>query len=239
MTKASDNPFPSLLITEGTEPSAPAAGKQRLYIDSTSHHLSRTDSSGAEVDIESAAANGLASDTLWGASGDLVVGTADNTAARLALGATGKVPRSNGSTLAYVFPPGHEFDYVERTTNVNVTGNDASPDTLLTGASVTLDGDPVLVEIYSPVVIPQATAGATLRVWLYIDGAQSGKAEAMTPVTTQAERLPFLWRQRITGLSAGAHQFIAKGSTTSGTSVFGAGGGGANFIPAFLRVTKA
>ena len=44
MTKASDNSFPSILITEGTEPSAPAAGKQRLYIDSTTHKLKRTDS---------------------------------------------------------------------------------------------------------------------------------------------------------------------------------------------------
>lgn len=52
MTKASDNAFPSILITEGTEPSAPAAGKQRLYIDSTSHKLKRTDSSGTDVDIE-------------------------------------------------------------------------------------------------------------------------------------------------------------------------------------------
>lgn len=53
MTKASDNAFPSILITEGTEPSAPAAGKQRVYIDSTSHKLSRTDSSGTEVNLES------------------------------------------------------------------------------------------------------------------------------------------------------------------------------------------
>lgn len=48
MTKASDNAFPSLLITEGTEPSAPAAGKQRLYIDSTTHVLMLTNSSGVE-----------------------------------------------------------------------------------------------------------------------------------------------------------------------------------------------
>lgn len=53
MTKASDNAFPSILITEGTEPSAPAAGKQRLYIDSTTHKLKRTNSSGTDVDIES------------------------------------------------------------------------------------------------------------------------------------------------------------------------------------------
>lgn len=53
MTKASDNAYPSILITEGTEPTAPAAGKQRIYIDSTSHKLSRTDSSGTEVNLES------------------------------------------------------------------------------------------------------------------------------------------------------------------------------------------
>lgn len=56
MTKASDNAFPSILITEGTEPSAPAAGKQRLYIDSTTHKLKRTDSSGIDVVIESSGA---------------------------------------------------------------------------------------------------------------------------------------------------------------------------------------
>lgn len=49
---ASDNPFPSLLITEGTEPSAPAAGKQRLYVDSTTHELMLTNSSGTQKTIE-------------------------------------------------------------------------------------------------------------------------------------------------------------------------------------------
>lgn len=49
---ASDNPFPSLLITEGTEPTAPAAGKQRLYIDSTTHLLKATNSSGTDRTVE-------------------------------------------------------------------------------------------------------------------------------------------------------------------------------------------
>lgn len=74
MTKASDNAFPSVLVTEGTEPSAPAAGKQRLYIDSTSHHLSRTDSSGTEVDLETNQAGSIASGTSFPvgpADGDL------------------------------------------------------------------------------------------------------------------------------------------------------------------------
>lgn len=55
MAKGSDNPFPSVLIVEGTEPAAPAAGRQRVYIDSTSHHLKRTDSAGVDVDLEQAA----------------------------------------------------------------------------------------------------------------------------------------------------------------------------------------
>jgi len=58
MTKMSDVAIPSLLITEGTEPSAPAAGKQRLYIDSTSHKLKRTDSSGVDVTVEGGVASG-------------------------------------------------------------------------------------------------------------------------------------------------------------------------------------
>lgn len=53
---ASDNPFPSLLVTEGTAPSSPAAGKQRVYIDSTTHRLTRKTSAGTVVDIETAAA---------------------------------------------------------------------------------------------------------------------------------------------------------------------------------------
>jgi hypothetical protein len=52
---ASDNAFPSILITEGTEPSAPAAGKQRLYIDSTTHLLKATNSSGTDRTLESSA----------------------------------------------------------------------------------------------------------------------------------------------------------------------------------------
>lgn len=92
MAKASDNPFPSVLIAEGTEPAAPAAGRQRLYIDSTSHHLCRTDSSGTEVDVEASVGGGaVATDTLWDAKGDLAAGTGANTAARLAVGANGTV----------------------------------------------------------------------------------------------------------------------------------------------------
>lgn len=49
--KASDNPFPSILIEEGTEPTAPAAGHQRLYIDSTTHVGMIVDSTGTQTPL--------------------------------------------------------------------------------------------------------------------------------------------------------------------------------------------
>jgi hypothetical protein len=97
MTKASDNAFPSILITEGTEPSAPAAGKQRLYIDSSTHKLKRTDSSGTDVTIESAGGD-VATDAIWDAAGDLAVGTGANTAAKLTKGSDSDVLTISAST---------------------------------------------------------------------------------------------------------------------------------------------
>jgi hypothetical protein len=43
---------------EGSAPSSPSAGDQKLYIDSSSHHLSRKNSSGTVVDLETNQAAG-------------------------------------------------------------------------------------------------------------------------------------------------------------------------------------
>lgn len=53
----------------------------------------------------------MATDVLWDAAGDLAVGTGANTGAKLALGASGKVPQSNGSTLVYSAPTGLLLTY--------------------------------------------------------------------------------------------------------------------------------
>ena len=53
MAKASNNQFPSVLVTEqGSAPAGPAAGDQRIFIDSADHHLKRVDSGDTVVDIE-------------------------------------------------------------------------------------------------------------------------------------------------------------------------------------------
>lgn len=56
MAKGSDNPFPSILVVEGSTPASPGAGDQRLFINSSTHHLERVNSSGSVTDIETAAA---------------------------------------------------------------------------------------------------------------------------------------------------------------------------------------
>ena len=81
MVKASDNAFPSLLITEGTEPSAPAAGKQKLYIDSTTHLLKATNSSGTDRTIEGIAAGAITSSGLTQATARLLGRTTASTGA--------------------------------------------------------------------------------------------------------------------------------------------------------------
>jgi hypothetical protein len=75
VTKASDNPFPSILIDESAEPSAPAAGHQRLYIDSTSFRLNATNSSGTQRELEYAAVATF-SPTWTGSGGNPTVGNA-------------------------------------------------------------------------------------------------------------------------------------------------------------------
>lgn len=88
---ASDNAFPSLLITEGTAPSSPAAGKRRLYVLSADHLAYLKDSSGAVVNLIT---NPMTT------AGDTIYGGASGVPTRLAGGTSGYVLTSNGTTSA-------------------------------------------------------------------------------------------------------------------------------------------
>ncbi|MDD5367452.1 MAG: hypothetical protein PHQ40_00340 [Anaerolineaceae bacterium] len=88
MTKASDNKFPKLILTEqGSTPANPDAGDQKLFIRDSDHKLCRVNSSGSVVVAEG--------------SGD-VVGPAGATDGHLAVfdGATGKVIKDGGAVPA-------------------------------------------------------------------------------------------------------------------------------------------
>lgn len=57
MTKASDNDYPSILLTEqGSAPTSPAASHQRLYIRTSDHTLVTVNSSGTVTPVSSGAA---------------------------------------------------------------------------------------------------------------------------------------------------------------------------------------
>lgn len=51
--KGSDNPYPSILVAEGSAPAAPAAGKLRLFIDSSDHLLKTINSAGTVAAVDS------------------------------------------------------------------------------------------------------------------------------------------------------------------------------------------
>jgi hypothetical protein len=55
MAKASDNQFPSVLFGEGAAPASPAAGTQRVYIDTADHKVKRVNSAGVVTVIEAGA----------------------------------------------------------------------------------------------------------------------------------------------------------------------------------------
>jgi hypothetical protein len=77
----SNNEFPKVILVEqGSTPSNPSAGDQKLFIDSADHHLKRVNSSGTVTDVESA--SGLADDSVTNAklanmSADTIKGRAN------------------------------------------------------------------------------------------------------------------------------------------------------------------
>lgn len=241
MTKASDNAFPSVLITEGTEPAAPAAGKQRVYIDSTTHRLKTTDSSGTDVQYSTTT---LATDTLWAAQGDIVVATGNDAAAVLTKGAAGTVPTAGASTLAYAYPPGYQLDYVAVSSgDITVTGTaEGTETTIVTGTSQAYAAEAILIEFFSPrVTLTPDAAGRAVVFDLYDGATILGRIATWIPtfVSGVSASTPIIGKYQLTPTAA-THQYIVKAwdnSTNNSTVGAGGGGTGAN-VAAYLKVTK-
>lgn len=236
MTRASDNPYPSILITEGTEPAAPAAGKQRLYIDSTSHKLKRTDSSGTDVTIE-----GLSDPT--SARGEIIRRGAAVLEA-LQAKTLGKVLVGDGTDVVSGYPPGYEFAYNEFTSPVSVTATtEAGADVIVTSSAVTYDGS-TIVRIEFGCDYAQTPVNVIGRLWLY-EKVGAGAAASIGELAvirgddaTNTQLWPVLIARRMTPSSASII-YSVRGSTASGTTYIDAGAGGAgNAFPGWIRITK-
>jgi hypothetical protein len=104
-----DNPFTSILMVEAADPEAlasdadPSAGQRRLVV-GADHLLYLLDNSGVK---HSVAGSGLTDPMTT--RGDIIIRNASNVAARLALGAVGQVPLSDGTDLAYGFATGSRW----------------------------------------------------------------------------------------------------------------------------------
>ncbi len=100
MTKASDNDFPSVLFTEGTTPSSPAASHQRLFVRSSDHVLCTVNSSGTVVAVGSGLSDPMTT------RGDIIIRNASNVTARLGRGSASTVLTSDGTDVSWQAPAG-------------------------------------------------------------------------------------------------------------------------------------
>jgi hypothetical protein len=164
---------------------------------------------------------------------------------RLALGATGKVLRSDGTDAVWGYPPGHEYDYAQITSGVTVTAtSEATADTVVTANAVTYDGSTAVMLEFFTTFVQSPVNGAFPSLWLY-DGATSiGRWAPFfisnSPSTLTNLYIPMYLKRRITP-SAAAHTYSVRASQSgaaSSTITAGSGGAGAD-QPTFIRQTKA
>src|SRR5262245_5386417 len=72
MTTVSDNKSPKItLVEQGSPPSTPDAGEQKIFIDDADHHLKRVDESDVVVDIEGFDPSALDGTGTFALSGDI------------------------------------------------------------------------------------------------------------------------------------------------------------------------
>ncbi|MES2211395.1 MAG: hypothetical protein V4515_14625, partial [Chloroflexota bacterium] len=228
-----NNLSPYLTIVEATEPSAPSAGQQRLYIDSTTHLLKATNSSGTDRTIEGGLTNPMS------AVGDIIQGTTAGAPAALAAPLAGKVLTGAGVTtpLVWSYPPGKEVDYVEITSGVNLTATtEATANTIISSSAIAYDGSTaVLIEFYAPDGFAPNSSGAQTSFVLYDGSGSIGLAGII--VYTGGNRLfvPGITIARRLTPSNATHTYSIRGYVDTGTGGIecGAGGSGAR-LPAFL-----
>ncbi len=127
---------------------------------------------------------------------------------------------------------GSELDYVERTTNLTVTATtESGADTVIDGNAVSYDGSTrVLVEFFSPFF--SATAALVVTLW-------DGSTDIGRICQTNLQGVPAKGERFLTPSNA-SHTYHIKAWKTSGTSSLNGGSGDVgNYMPMFLRITRA
>ncbi len=179
--------------------------------------------------------------------GDIIIEDASPAPARLPIGSAAQVLNVASGLPAWATPPGFEIGYDQITASVNITGTSAgSPTTIITCASHTFDGAPVLMEFFTPFVITPTNVTATSdAVGILLVESATALAEIAfiregiaSPSTNGY--FPICAKFRFTP-SAGAHSYVIAaytGATTGTPSIGAAAGTSGADTPAFVRFTK-
>ncbi len=228
--RASDNPFPSILIAEATEPTAPAAGHQRLYVDSTTHVLMITNSSGTQTPVSS---SGL-SDPMT-TRGDLIIRNASNVTARLGRGSANQVLTSDGTDIAWATGGGtvpKELGYAQITTSFTTTSSSATDVTSLS-VTVTIGSLPVIVS-FGCSEMRNSVAGSRALADIYDSTAAAEVYSGIIVVGNSADAGVPVYAQVRLSPSSGSRTYKVqlKCADATGTSAIRAG----STNPAFIRV---
>lgn len=162
-------------------------------------------------------------------------------------GSDAKIPSEKAVRSALSAAPGTELDYVQVTSNTNITGTtEGGATNVITGSGVAYDGSTVvLLEFYAySVLTPTAGAGSAITIVLYDDtgsGAASiGVLGQFSAATTQQQSVTMRCARRLTPSNA-THTYSIRAfvSSTTGTpSVRAGAGGNGSQMPAFLRITR-
>lgn len=237
VTYAEDNPFPYATFVESAAPATPAAGSVALFVDTADGLFKWKDDAGTVTPL---AGSGIAA-TLLDAAGDLIVASAADTPARLALGSTnGMALQRVAGAVAWALPPGYEFDYVEDTSSNTVTNTtEATADTIVSANAVTFDGSTtILVECFCFYVQPPSTAANGVQFYIYDGSSSIGRIGLVYTPAANTHRAPLYVARRLTP-SAASHTYSLRAATTGASATVGAGAGGnGSDMPAFIRITK-
>jgi hypothetical protein len=224
VTKASDNDFPSVLFTEGTTPSSPAASHQRLFVRSSDHVLCYVNSSGTVTAVGAGLSDPMTT------RGDIIVRNASNVTARLGRGSAAQVLTSDGTDVAWAAPSGGGSlaNGKVLVTSGNVTTT-STTFTDLTGATVTLTtgAHRCLVAFTATVTV---TTNATVAFDIAVDGSRIGNAATHglvyrdnypTGASQQSSPVSIVILTDV--LSAASHTIKIQWKTSSGTATVSAG----------------
>lgn len=219
--RASDNPFPSILMVEGDPEdlaSNPTAGQRRLAV-GADHLLYLVDDTGTKT-----AVGGTVADIL-----DIPTAETDDTLVLAPDGAGGVEFRAETGGGG----PGTQMDYVQRTSNASITATSAgTADTILTGNAVAYDGSTIVLIEFSSVFV-QAGSGNDLTIGIFEGSTEIGRVSYQNVVGF----VPVRGALRLTPSNA-THTYLVKGWVSGGTATVGAGAGGAAAAPAYIRITK-